>query len=77
MQKRTNTLENVICDVCDKSCKHEMNIEFATLSASWGYESKNDGDVYSIDMCEDCFERTLQYLRSIVIDPEKLEPSYE
>jgi hypothetical protein len=73
-QKLVDTLDNVLCDVCNKSCKYEMNYEVARLSVNWGYESKNDGDAYCIDMCEDCFERTLQYLKSIAVDPERLKP---
>jgi len=65
---------DVLCDVCNKSCKHEMNFESARLAVNWGYESKNDGDAYCIDLCEDCFERTLQYLKSIAVDPERLKP---
>jgi hypothetical protein len=73
-QKLVDTLDNVLCDVCNKSCKHEMNYEVARLSVNWGYESKNDGDAYCIDLCEDCFERTLQHLKSIAVDPERLKP---
>jgi hypothetical protein len=28
---------DVLCDVCNKSCKHEINIEAASLKANWGY----------------------------------------
>lgn len=72
-QQLIDTLSDVLCDICNKSCKHETNIEAAQLSANWGYESKIDGDTYYIDICEDCFERTLQYLKSIAVDPERLK----
>ena len=74
-KKTVDALHDVLCDVCDKSCKHETNFEVARFSVNWGYESKNDGDTYCVDLCENCFERTLQYLKSIAVDPERLKPS--
>ena len=34
-----------------------------TLSASFGYGSKEDGNVYHLDLCEKCFKTALYALR--------------
>jgi hypothetical protein len=63
--KQVELLDEVICDVCGESCK-DQNIgnEFASLCADWGYASKQDGAKYDINLCENCFEKTLQFLKS-------------
>jgi hypothetical protein len=37
--------------------------ESGTLSASFGYGSKKDGNVYHLDLCEKCFKTALYALR--------------
>jgi hypothetical protein len=37
--------------------------ESGTLSASFGYGSKEDGNVYHLDLCEKCFKIALYALR--------------
>lgn len=58
-------VDDVICDVCCKSCKKTCDIESATLCARWGYDSKKDGDFYDIDLCEDCFDKVIDFLNKI------------
>lgn len=58
-------IDDIICDICGNSCKKNIDIESAKLFAHWGYDSKKDGDVYDIDLCENCFDKTLKYLLEI------------
>jgi len=63
--KLVDQLENIICDVCGNFCKKEYNIEYAKIIANWGFETKKDGQVYEIDLCENCFDKTLEFINSI------------
>lgn len=56
---------DIQCDVCGKSCYKHGTLESANLKASWGYYSSKDGTSYDIDLCEDCFDNTLHYIKSI------------
>lgn len=59
-------IDKIYCDVCGECCTDEnYGTESATLSAQWGYSSKKDGETYQIDLCEDCFDNTVSYLKSI------------
>lgn len=68
-------LDDISCDICGESCKKPLNIESAHLSANWSYDSKQDGDVYSIDFCEKCFNKVIGYLESIAKNTNTLKPS--
>lgn len=51
-----DTVADVVCDVCLCSTRVENGgLEFATLSAHWGYGSRHDGERYELHMCENCF----------------------
>ena len=39
--------------------------EWAELTAVWGYFSRKDLTKHSIDLCEECFDKTIEFLRSI------------
>jgi hypothetical protein len=64
-QKLVLQLDDIICDICGNSCKKKVDIESAKLFAHWGYDSLKDGDVYDIDICENCFDKTLAFLMKI------------
>jgi len=66
-------LDDIICDICGESCKKNLDIESAKLFAHWGYDSKKDGDVYDIDICENCFDKILVYLLDIRSHTNKRE----
>tara|TARA_R110000751_G_scaffold151237_2_gene256228 strand:+ start:2563 stop:2892 length:330 start_codon:yes stop_codon:yes gene_type:complete len=58
------TVTDVQCDVC--LCSTEVTsggLEFATLQAHWGYGTRHDGERYELHLCEDCFFRTVAYLK--------------
>lgn len=52
-------ITDVYCDVCGVSTR----LEFATLSAHWGYASEHDGEKYKIQLCEKCFFIALKQLK--------------
>ena len=65
VEKFTRVLDNIICDICGNSCKINNGFEdyeFARLYAQWGYNSKKDGRDYKIDLCEECFDKTIEFL---------------
>ena len=64
-QKLVFQLEDIVCDICGDGCKKNLDIESAKLFAHWGYDYKKDGDVYDIDLCENCFDKTLKFLLEI------------
>ena len=55
----TEVISDVLCDICDQSTK----LEFATLSANWGYFSQSDGERYKLQLCEKCFFNVLDILK--------------
>jgi hypothetical protein len=65
-----NELEDIICDVCSKSCLDERFpeielAEFATIEANWGYLSKKDGERFNWEICEECFDKIKAYMDSL------------
>lgn len=64
--KTIEVIDDVTCDICNKSCKdHIDNMESASLTAYWGYSSKKDGQNYDLDICESCFDKTLEFLSKL------------
>lgn len=64
-------LDDVVCDVCGKSCvsgtlgAFGIGAEFAVLEADWGYGSRKDGDSFRLEMCEDCFDKIVSFVGTI------------
>lgn len=50
--------EDIICDKCGKSCLNstEMNFEYATITAHWGYGSNKDLEKHEAHVCEKCYD---------------------
>ena len=42
--QQVEIMTDVVCDVCNQSTK----LQFATLSAHWGYGSTHDGERYEL-----------------------------
>ncbi len=59
-----NTVTDVGCDVC-RCSTHIVTggDQFGTLQAHWGYGTAHDGERYELRLCEECFFRTLAYLK--------------
>lgn len=64
-----NEISDIICDVCSRSClkspEAPYSAEFASLNAEWGYWSQKDGQKCNLDMCEDCFDKIMSFVKSI------------
>lgn len=58
-------VDDIVCDICNKSCKGRCDIECATLAATWGYDSRKDGEIHTCDLCEDCYEKIRQFIESL------------
>ena len=57
--------DKVHCDICGSNCTDDnCGSEYATLEALWGYCSKKDGKKIDIQICEKCFDDTLEWMRS-------------
>lgn len=62
-----NTLVERTCDVCENSLNVDVegeNVEeYGELRAKWGSGSKQDGKLYRIALCENCFMTAYYALR--------------
>ena len=57
--QQVKVITDVVCDVCNQS----TTLEFATLSAHWGYGSTYDGERYELQLCKKCFFYALATLK--------------
>jgi len=82
-EKLVETVVDKICDVCEESVMIELNSEkyeeSGELSATFGYGSQEDGNVYHLDLCEKCFKTAIYALRdkrraTFMFDAEKKLP---
>lgn len=53
---------DIVCDACGESCRKEMDFEYASLWAEWGYGSSLDGIVWDYDFCESCSVKMLNFI---------------
>lgn len=64
-------VDDVICDICNKSCMIDncsqdiFMAEFAILEASWGYCSKKDETRNKLEICENCYDKIINFIESI------------
>lgn len=60
---KSNSLDDILCDICGKSCKvvfgsnpEDFNFNYAKISAHFGFGStEHDGEAYESEVCESCF----------------------
>lgn len=57
--QQVKVITDVVCDVCNRSTK----LEFAILSAHWGYGSTHDEERYELQLCGKCFFYALATLK--------------
>lgn len=56
--------DTVRCDICDHNCTHkQFGSEYATLEASWGYNSQKDCKKYDIQICDSCFDKMILWMK--------------
>lgn len=54
--------KKIICDVCGKDCFGGCDNEFATVKATWGYDSEKDLIQHNFHLCEGCFDKAVDFL---------------
>ncbi len=75
----SETIKDVICDCCEKSCKkyecivdnplrHDHGqksyvFEYMDLKADWGYWSKSDGEKWTAQICQECVTEKLKFIK--------------
>jgi hypothetical protein len=69
-------LEAVVCNGCGKSIQHddirEMN-KMNGFTATFGYDSKHDWEVWRFDLCEECLEKIIdQFVVPVDINEQEL-----
>ena len=73
--QQAEVMTDVVCDVCNQSTK----LQFAALSAYWGYGSTHDRERYELQLCEKCFFYALETLkkqrRDTIMFDENFDPS--
>jgi hypothetical protein len=65
-EKTVTVVDDIKCDACGASTTnpHSERPDFATLEASWGYGSINDGMTFDIQVCENCFLSVIDFIKS-------------
>ena len=71
--KQVEVITDVVCDVCN----HSTKLEFGTLSADLGYDSKHDGERYEVQLCEKCFFYALSTLKKERIDAFMFDENFD
>lgn len=61
--EQTESVCDVVCDVCCAAMREGSGLQFGTLRASWGAGSVHDGERYEVHLCEPCFFRGLAGLK--------------
>jgi len=71
--------DKTFCDCCGKQCTDDFynENEYATLEASWGYNSGRDGERFDIHLCENCFGDVLGFLKDKRFSYFGAEPNKE
>ena len=60
-------VSEILCDCCGESCtitEPVVEHEYAELIATWGYFSDQDGQQFNIDLCENCFNDVLSFIKN-------------
>lgn len=76
-------VDQILCDCCGESCSITEPVvehEYAELIATWGYFSDQDGTQFNIDLCENCFNDVLGFVknqRRKILGPFKYPYDYD
>lgn len=61
--KEEKLLIEMKCDCCGRLLKVKNGIVMEgvfSIDYSWGYFSSKDGEIDSVDLCEECFDRIIE-----------------
>lgn len=65
---------DILCDICECSCRVEKCYEYATLFAHWGYWSNNkDMTEHECHMCEKCYEKVKEFIEKTLKGQVRIE----
>jgi hypothetical protein len=62
-KKTVKVLDKIHCDCCGENCSKDIDHEYASIEATWGYLSNQDGTQYDIQICETCFTEVLDFIK--------------
>lgn len=65
-KKMVKTVDKIYCDSCGKDCTITCPVdeyEYASIEATWGYFSNQDGLQFDIQICEKCFDEVIDFLK--------------
>lgn len=68
-KKTVKVTDKIYCDSCGECCTKgtesnpSIDHEYATIEATWGYWSNQDGTQYYIEICENCFNEILESIK--------------
>lgn len=51
------------CDVCGKSTRTEYGFNCMDIAVHWGFPSKHDLETWTAQICEDCVEEKLSFIK--------------
>ena len=72
-------VDKIYCDACGEDCSKDIDHEYAELTATWGYCSKQDGIQYDIQICENRFDAVLTLInqkRKKILGPLHSPPTH-
>ena len=62
--KKCESIKDIICDCCGKSCKVDDDVfEFIEIEKHWGYYSKKDLQKWTAQICENCVDEKLIFIK--------------
>jgi len=61
--REIEVITDILCDSCGKSCKTDVDYEYMTLEANWGYGTEKDLEKWSAHLCEDCVDEKLSFIK--------------
>jgi superfamily II helicase len=62
IEKKVEEVEDIICDICGKSCMDEWGSFAIEIKKYWGFSSKKDLEYWEADICEDCVDDKLSLI---------------
>lgn len=61
--REIEVIADIICDSCGNSCKTEVDYEYMTLEANWGYGTKKDMERWNAQICEKCVDEKFSFIK--------------
>ncbi|MDO4554749.1 MAG: hypothetical protein Q4B70_06365 [Lachnospiraceae bacterium] len=66
----------ICCNMCGRKIREEAGIlreDCVTIKKQWGFFSSKDGEIHTIHLCEECYDRWVKTLQV----PPKIEEAVE